>query len=232
MRMDDFGSEKLRKILNQIELDPEMRQLYDSRWHTIVNFLFNNTGIPIAKIAQVGSMAKGTGHRESDLDVGFCVPNHTNIRDAFKKVLQSAEAAFGHIANAYSSPKAIHIDYLSPPCKVDVVPLSETEFDLEFQQVKTIRQLPPWQREAVILVKYAIAKEGGKVRGFEVEKAVLALECPDLFRCVVSLITQMTKPHIELSESVAQQLGIYGYFEDDDDDYWPGYDEEDEGEKN
>lgn len=52
--MVDISKKQLNKVLNLIDQDLNRKRLYDSKWHKIVNFLFSNTGLDIARIAKGG----------------------------------------------------------------------------------------------------------------------------------------------------------------------------------
>lgn len=49
---------RLRKILDKIEMNPNLKQRYSSKWHKIVNFLYSGTNFKIRKVAQAGSIGK------------------------------------------------------------------------------------------------------------------------------------------------------------------------------
>jgi len=58
--MLSLTNKQLKKILKKIERNKNLNQAYSSKWHKIVNFLYSNTGLSIAKVAKGGSDAKQT----------------------------------------------------------------------------------------------------------------------------------------------------------------------------
>lgn len=170
-------------------MNPNLKQRYSSKWHKIVNFLYSNTNLKIRKVAQAGSLGKKTANKRSDLDVIFCT-SQDQPNDRMMSVLYSkAYENFNNTANIRKGTDAIHIDYKEPLTKIDLVYLKQNEFDKEYKEIKNRRQIFPQQREAIKIVKYAFDKFiNGAIKGHEVEKACINLNCTALNTCTTSLI--------------------------------------------
>jgi len=180
---------RLRKILDKIEMNPNLKQRYSSKWHKIVNFLYSNTDLKIRKVAQAGSLGKKTENKRSDLDVIFCT-SQDQPKDRMMSVLYSkAYENFNKTANISKGTDAIHIDYKEPLTKIDLVYLKQNEFDQEYKEIKNREQIFPQQREAIKIVKYAFDKLlNGAIKGYEVEKACIMLNCTALNTCTTSIV--------------------------------------------
>lgn len=180
---------RLRKILDKIEMNPNLKQRYSSKWHKIVNFLYSNTNLTIRKVAQAGSLGKKTANKRSDLDVIFCT-SQDQPKDRMMSVLYSkAYENFNNTANISKGTDAIHIDYKEPLTKIDLVYLKQNEFDKEYREIKNQEQIFPKQREAIKIVKYAFDKYlNGDIKGYEVEKACIELNCTALNLCTISIV--------------------------------------------
>lgn len=180
---------RLRKILDKIEMNPNLKQRYSSKWHKIVNFLYSNTNLTIRKVAQAGSLGKKTANKRSDLDVIFCT-SQDHPKDRMMNTLYSkAYENFNNTANISKGTDAIHIDYKEPLTKIDLVYLKQNEFDKEYREIKNQEQIFPKQREAIKIVKYAFDKYlNGDIKGYEVEKACIELNCTALNLCTISIV--------------------------------------------
>ncbi len=180
---------RLRKILDKIEMNPNLKQRYSSKWHKIVNFLYSNTDLKIRNVAQAGSLGKKTANKRSDLDVIFCT-SQDHPKDRIINLLYSkAYENFNNTANISKGTDAIHIDYKEPLTKIDLVYLKQNEFDKEYKEIKNRKQIFPQQREAIKIVKYAFDKFiNGAIKGHEVEKACIELNCTALNLCTISIV--------------------------------------------
>ena len=170
-------------------MNPNLKQRYSSKWHKIVNFLYSNPNLKIQKVAQAGSLGKKTDHKRSDLDVIFCTsqdqPKDRLLNELYLKVHEN----FKKTANVNKGTDAIHIDYKNPLTKIDLVYLKQNEFDIEFKEIKNRKQLFPQQRDAIKIVKYAFEKLlNNSIKGYEVEKACITLNCTALNTCVSSIV--------------------------------------------
>ncbi|KKK60145.1 hypothetical protein LCGC14_3027290 [marine sediment metagenome] len=144
----------LKKKLNQINTNPQMKEKYFSKWHTIENFLHSNVGLTIAAISPQGSLPKGTATRKSDLDVIFCTSPNKNKKTTLNLILQKAKSAFGKVAKNKLSKKAVHIDFAKPKCNIDVVYLTKAEFKKTSKDMKSIKKISQLQKKSIILSKY------------------------------------------------------------------------------
>ncbi|MHA1272211.1 MAG: hypothetical protein ACTSQS_02125 [Promethearchaeota archaeon] len=169
-----LNDKRLKAILKKIDSDPQMKQLYASKWHKIVNFLYNNTGLTIAKVAKSGSFAKHTEYSDSDLDVIFCTSPDYYLSDMQEIIQDKADAIFGDVADVGIGNRAVHIDFASPECNIDVVYLSQDEFDAEFEEIRDFKIIAPLQKDSIKLTKYAFDKVGlSEIKGYQIEKACL-----------------------------------------------------------
>lgn len=170
-------------------MNPNLKQRYSSKWHKIVNFLYSNTNLKIRKVAQAGSLGKNTANRRSDLDVIFCT-SQDQPKDRMMNVLYSkVYENFNRTAKINKGTKAIHIDYKKPLTKFDLVYLRQNEFDKEYEEIKNRKQIFPQQRDAIIIIKYAFDKLlNGIIKGYEVEKACIMLNCTALNTCTISIV--------------------------------------------
>ena len=177
---------RLRKILDKIEMNPNLKQRYSSKWHKIVNFLYSNTNLKIRKVAQAGSLGKKTGLKRSDLDVIFCTSQDQPKDRIMNELYSKACENFNKTANVNKGTDSIHIDYKNPLTKIDLVYLKQNEFDKEYKEIKNRKQIFPQQRDAIKIVKYAFDKcLNTDIKGYEVEKACIMLNCRALNICIV-----------------------------------------------
>ncbi|MBA7527926.1 hypothetical protein ES705_20107 [subsurface metagenome] len=96
---------------------------------------------------------------------------------------------FNNNANISKGADAIHIDYKEPLTKIDLVYLKQNEFDKEYKEIKNRKQIFPQQRDAIKIVKYAFDKFlNGAIKGHEVEKACIKLNCTALNTCTRSIV--------------------------------------------
>ena len=95
------------------------------------------------------------------------------LENAFE-ILSKADAIFGDVADIDIGNRAVHIDFLSPECNIDVVYLSQDEFDSEFEEIKNFKTIAPIQQSSIKLAKYALDKAGLKeIKGYQIEKACI-----------------------------------------------------------
>jgi len=180
---------RLLKIIEKIELNPNLRQRYSSKWHKVVNFLYSNTNLKIQKVAQAGSLEKKTDHKRSDLDVIFCTSQDQPKDSILNEVYLKAHENLKITADVNKGTDAVHIDYRNPLTKIDLVYLKKNAFDIEFKEIKNRKQIFPQQRNAIKIVKYAFDEFLTKdIKGYEVEKACITLNCTELNRCVRSIV--------------------------------------------
>lgn len=134
-------------------------------------------------------MEKKTANKRSDLDVIFCTAQN-QPKDKIMNILYSkAYENFNKAANVKKGTDAIHIDYKKPLTKIDLVYLSQNAFDNEYKKIKNRKQIFPQQRDAIKIVKYAFDKFlNGVIKGYEVEKACIMLNCTALNTCVISIV--------------------------------------------
>ena len=180
---------RLKRILRKIETNSASNDIYSSKWHKVVNFLYHNSGLKMAKIAQAGSYAKGTANYKSDLDVIFCTSPDKRKEDVLNQIFNKASNSFGKIASVQKGKKAVHINYIKPKCNLDVVYLLQKQFDNEYKAIKDFKQISTHQQDAIKIVKYAFDRLlGDIIKGYEVEKACIMLNCNQLNTCVSMIV--------------------------------------------
>lgn len=172
--MIELYEKKLKSLLKKIDSNPQMKQQYSSKWHRIVNFLYNNTGLKIAKVAKSGSFAKHTEYSDSDLDVIFCTSPDYNLHEMQVYLEEKLIPIFGKIADIKIGAHAVHIDFRNPEVNIDLVYITQREFDTEFEVIKEFSRIAPVQKDSIKLAKYAFDKAGiSKIKGYQIEKAWL-----------------------------------------------------------
>jgi len=180
---------RLMQILNKTEMNNNLKQLYSSKWHKVANFLYNNIGLKIAKIGLLGSIGKGTAYKDSDLDIGFCTSPDNDNDKILDLIKEKAEDCFGNIANVSKGKKAIQIGFLNPECYIDVVYLTQKQFVQEYKEVKNYKQNSVNQQDSIKIVKYAFDTFlRGVIRGDEIEKACITLNCTQLNSCIQGIV--------------------------------------------
>lgn len=193
VRLTKLSKKKLGQLLGNINQNPQMVEQFESKWQRIVHFLHNNVGYNIAKVAKAGSIEKHTEIKGSDLDVKFCTsPNH-NLNIALNTIQVKAEENFGQVAHIIKSKSAVQIYFKNPKCNVDVVYLTQNQFDKEHEEDESVGRLPQIKQDAIKLAKYAFYKSTGDlVKGYEIEKVCINSNCNSLIGCVNASIYYYT----------------------------------------
>lgn len=203
--MVDITNKRLKIVLNLIDQDLNTKRLYDSKWHKIVNFLYSNTGFDIARIVKGGSLGKQTYFYQSDLDVGFSTPEDYNLYEMLSFLKLKADQMFGENAYIRQSSHAVQFEFNDTGCKVDLVYLTNDEFDWEYQEIKQLKTTLHVQQNAIKIAKFALYRFLGEdIHGYEVERACLTLDRKGLKDCVLSIIHYFNN-----------RLNQYGYTEND-----------------
>lgn len=188
-RVPKLDNKRLNEILKNINTDPQTRDIYDSKLNRVMNFLRKTTGFKIAAIKEGGSRGKQTATRKSDLDIIFCTGKDQNKSNVRKDLLERVKKGFKQVAKVNMSTKAIHIDFFKPKCNIDVVYLTNQEFQQEKKKIAQIKKLRPLHKKAIQLAKYALDKAKQKnIAGYEVELACLTFKYKSLHECVYHLI--------------------------------------------
>ena len=182
-------NKKLKGILKKINTDPQTQAFYDSKLNRVMNFLQKTAGFKIAAIKEGGSRGKQTDTRKSDLDIIFCTGKDQNQKIIRNDLFERAKKAFKKNTNVNKSNKAVHIDFLKPKCNIDVVYLTNQQFNQEKKKIAQIKKLRPLHKNAIKLAKYALDKAKQKsIESYEVELACLTFNYNDLSECVYHLI--------------------------------------------
>lgn len=183
--------ENFRKILKQVNQNPQLKELNESKWHKIIHFLHNSTGYSIAKVAKAGSKAKHTDTLKSDLDVIFCTPKDYSHSTILTKLEKTAVSNFSGAAEVKKGENAIHINFNKPGINIDLVYLHNSEFNKEFEEMKEFGKLPQYKLDAIKLVKYSIYKAvKDLIKGYQIEVECANSNCGSLVSCVNYLIHQ------------------------------------------
>jgi len=81
---------------------------------------------------------------------------------------------FGKIADIKIGAHAVHIDFRNPEVNLDLVYITQREFDTEFEEIKEFSRVAQVQKDSIKLAKYAFDKaEISKIKGYQIEKACL-----------------------------------------------------------
>ena len=170
MKKIELTKKQLNKIVRKIDRDANLKRLYSSKFHKIVNFLYHNTGLKIAKVSEGGSGAKLTYTQNSDIDIIFATAEDYNKDEMLEYLKEKANKLFGEVANIRTSSNALQIDFVDPPCDIDLVYKTKHAFDQEFREIKQIKTLKGIQQNAIKIVKYAFDNLVGEaIHGYEVE---------------------------------------------------------------
>ena len=213
MNKIELTKKQLKKILRKIDRDINLKRLYSSKFHKIVNFLYNNTGLKIAKVTEGGSGAKLTYTQNSDIDIIFTTAEDYDKYEMLDYLEEKALKLFGEAANIRTSSNALQIDFLNPQCDIDLVYKTKHEFDQEFHEIKQIKTLKGVQQNAIKIIKYVLDNLVGEaIHGYEVEKACLQFTHSRLSDLVYSIINYFkgklrdegTSPH-QLINYLAKQ---------------------------
>ena len=187
--MISINNKTLKNILEEIDSDLDSIRYFSSKWHRIVNFLYNNTGLSIAKVAKAGSIGKLTSTSDSDLDVIFCTSEDWNLQNMLNFLEEKAYKNFDKIANIKQSTHAIQIDFVNPACDIDLVYKTKNSFDKEYKEIKNYRKTKGIQQNAIKIAKFAFYNiVGDDIHGYEVEKACLQFQPSNLRELVQSII--------------------------------------------
>jgi len=187
--MVKLTNQRLKEILKKINTNPQTAQQYSSKLDRVLRFLNNNTGLKNAGIKEMGSQAKKTNIRTSDADIVFCTSPDQDHQVIRKYVSEKAVSAFGKAAKVKLAGKAIHIDFISPNCKFDLVYVTQKKFKEEIKKLKVIVKLRPMHKNAIKLAKYAFSKSNVRnIKSYEVEKACLTINSNNLPDCVTKIV--------------------------------------------
>ncbi len=181
-----LAGSNLVRVLNKINFESKRLQ-YTSKWHSIVNFLYNNTGFTIARVAKGGSIAKHTHYGSSDLDVIFCTSPDRKKEEILDLITEKAEQNYGDLAYIRKGERAVHIDFAD--CPIDVVYLTQNEFDREKFEIKKFSKFTEYQEHAIKIAKYGFDRlMKGKIKGYEIEKAGLQFNGNDVFSVLMQIL--------------------------------------------
>ena len=187
--MTNPKEENFKKILKQVNQNPQLKELNESKWHKIIHFLHNSSGYSIAKVAKAGSKAKHTDTLKSDLDVIFCTSPDYGYSTVLAKLEKTALSNFSEAAEIIKGENAIHINFNKPRINLDLVYLHNTEFTKEYEEMKEFGKLPQYKLDAIKLVKFSMFKAvKDLIKGYEIEVECANSNCGSLETCVNYLI--------------------------------------------
>ncbi len=182
-------NKKLKEIFKKINMDPQTRALYDSKLSRVTNFLRKTAGFKIAAIKEGGARGKQTDTRLSDIDLIFCTGKEQNKNEIRKDLFERAKKEFSKNIKICMSKRAVQIDFLKPKCNIDIVSLTNQEFNQEKKKITQIKKLRPLHKNAIKLAKYALDKAKQKyIESYEVALACLTFNYNALSECVSHLI--------------------------------------------
>lgn len=191
--MVELREKKLKQILQEINQNTQLKDQYDSKWHSIINFLHNNTGLKIAKVAKAGSKAKQTDYHKGDLDIIFSTSPQIKIIDALIVIEEKAKESFKNVADIKKSKRAVQLNYKNSKLEIDIVYLNLQEFSKEHKETKDFGKLPEYTRSAIKLSKYAFDKVlGDKIKGYEIEIIGANSTCKTLISCINAIANHFT----------------------------------------
>ncbi len=171
---------------------------YESKWISLVNILYHNSSLSISKIAKAGSRAKHTDITQSDLDVVFCVSPDKSRDEIYPLLLPVLKAAYPKIAQINIGDMAIHIDFVTAMCKIDLVLKSQSEFEKEHALIQDIDRLEDLYHKAIKLIKFAM--ESSRIsfkKGIEMELEIFGLDEADLPRLLARFLSLQDPPIAE-----------------------------------
>lgn len=182
-------TKKLREILKKVNTDSKTRDIYSSKLNRIINFLRKNTGFKTAAVKEGGSRGKQTDTIKSDMDIIFCTSRDQNKNTIKIELLEKAKISFNKNAKVHSGSKAVHVDFIKPRCNIDLVYVTNQQFQQENKKIKKIAKMRPLHKNAIKLTKYALNKAKiDDIKGYEVELACIHLNDNNLPDCVFNLI--------------------------------------------
>ncbi len=107
---------------------------YNSKWKSIVNVM-KSSNLKISKIAQAGSRAEKKHRPDSDMDVIFAVTGNPSRKIFYPNLMTVLRSNFpNEKVFPGSNYNVVHMDFKQGG-KFDLVLLSETEFDKEYQSI-------------------------------------------------------------------------------------------------
>ena len=187
--MNVLTAKKIKDILNKINADSKTRELYSSKLSRMINFLRNNTSFKTAAVKEGGSRGKQTETIKSDMDIIFCTSKDQNKNTIKNELLEKAKIGFNKVAKVHSGSEAVHVDFIKPKCNIDLVYLTNQQFQQESKKIKKIAKMRPLHKNAIKLAKFALNKAKiDDIKGYEIELACLHLNDNNLSDCVFNLI--------------------------------------------
>lgn len=147
----------------------------------------------ITKITEGGAGTKQIYTSDSDLDIIFSTSTDYNVQEMLEFLEEKANQLVGEVAEIRKSSNAVQIDFIKPPCNVDLVYKTKNAFDKEYREIKDIKTLKGVQQNAIKIVKYAFDNTiGDSIDDYEVEKACLQFNHSSLNDLVYSIIKFFT----------------------------------------
>lgn len=110
-------------------------QEYASIWRSVINFLKNNTALPISGIARAGSRRRGDYSSDSDLDIIFAIVKDPSKTKIYPKIVEKLRKGFPdayiNIGSSYNV-----INFKKKDLKIDLVLRTESQFQKQVQEYK------------------------------------------------------------------------------------------------
>ncbi len=188
-----FQNHILREVLKLIDHDERSKRKYGSKWYSVANFLFHNSGLQNIKIAQAGSIAKNVELYEGALELIFCVSPDRSREQIYSGLAEKFQAAYKEIAQvSQSSVSEIRISF-NNDVDINILLLPQSEFDQEYQGAKNLKELNQTQPSAIKLIKFAFDQSGilNSIPGYKIEKTAFSISTLDLAVMLEQLINQL-----------------------------------------
>ena len=182
----------LREILNLIERDNRSRRKFASKWYSVVNYLYHNTGLSMDRIAQASSVAKNTSLNSSDLDVIFSLSPDQSRAQLYPRLVEQFQTGYGEMARVAQDATAIHIKF-NTDIEINVTLLTQSDFNSQYDGVQEIKQLNHAQQNAITLMKFAFEQAGiiNSIPEYKIEKIAFLFDITDLATLVEEIINQL-----------------------------------------
>jgi hypothetical protein len=116
----------------------EKDQQYRSKWHSILNFVKNNTGYSVAGVARAGSRRQGGSRPDSDLDIRFAISGDPSKQSIYPNLKEKLKTAFPNARVRIGSSYNV-INMSINDLDFDIVLLSVGEFTRQVQNDKLER---------------------------------------------------------------------------------------------
>ena len=198
----------LKAILLRINNNPHLKEKFKSEWKSLLVFLRNNCGIKFEAVLRLGTIGKETDIVTSDFDIIFSPTPYTEREALYSTIINAFHETFPkdkiEIMNDSVQVR------LKNGNKIDLISVSQEEFDQKFNNLKNTRQISNTTQNAVKLVKYAISNSGfsHQIRGSLIEALAINIDPPELSICVETILNQMRKKKLATLKTFKHIRGL------------------------